>query len=211
MIPIEILQLVDQLETLLNRSWRVPFTSNLLVNEQECLRLLDQMRTAIPEEIRQARRAISERDRLIAQAEEEGQRIISVAREQAMNSMDDSEIMQEAENRAAGTVAKAQEEARVLERGAQEYARDVLRKLSDDLNQSLRQIDNGMQQLNLDTKTEEKTAEAEVSRQTATEISANSASCTTPIIRRRQASIRSQVQMCAPIGVLVFACFGKMC
>lgn len=164
MIPIEILQLVDQLETLLNRSWRVPFTSSLLVHEQECLRLLDQMRTAIPEEIRQARRAISERDRLIAQAQEEGQRIISLAREQALASLDDREIMQEAENRAAAIVAKAQEEARALEKGAQEYAVDLLTRLSADLSRSLCQIDNGIERLNLNTQTEEAPASVGDSR-----------------------------------------------
>jgi cell division septum initiation protein DivIVA len=149
-IPIEILQLVDQLETLLNRSWRIPFTSSLLVNEQECLRLLDQMRTAIPEEIRQARRALAERDRLIAQAQEESQRIIALAREQAMSSLDDREIMREAESRAAAIIAEAQEEARTLEHGAREYALQVLRDLSNELQRVVRQVNNGIERLQME-------------------------------------------------------------
>ena len=155
MVPIEILQLVDQFETLLNRSWRIPFTSSLLVNEQECLRLLDQMRTAIPEEIRQARRALAERDRLIAQAQEESQRIVALAREQAISSLDDREIMREAENRAAAIIAEAQEQARTLEDGARDYALQVLRDLSNELQRVIRQVNNGVERLQVEMGKEE--------------------------------------------------------
>ena len=130
----------------------MPFTSSLLVNEQECLRLLDQMRTAIPEEIRQARRALAERDRLIAQAQEESYRIISSAREQALNSIDSKEIMREAENRAAAMLAKAEQDAKTLERGAQEYALEVLLRMAEDLQRSLAQIQKGIKHLQEETR-----------------------------------------------------------
>ncbi|MCC7355818.1 MAG: hypothetical protein IT330_18905 [Anaerolineae bacterium] len=146
-IPIEILQLVDQLEALLNRSWRVPFTSSLLVHEQECLRLLDQMRMAIPEEIRQAKRAMSERDRLVAQAQEESQRILAVAREQASLTVEDREMIRAAERRAEAIVAQAQQEAKEMEAGAKEYTVQVLRGLADELARLQKQINNGLQRL----------------------------------------------------------------
>lgn len=147
MIPIEILQLVDQLEALLNRSWRVPFTSSLLVHEQECLRLLDQMRMAIPEEIRQAKRAMAERDRLVAQAQEESQRILAMAREQASLTVEDKEVIRAAERRAEAIVAQARKEAQEMETGAKEYAAQVLRDLADELARLQRQINNGLQRL----------------------------------------------------------------
>ncbi len=146
-IPIEILQLVDQLEALLNRSWRVPFTSSLLVHEQECLRLLDQMRMAIPEEIRQAKRALAERDRLVAQAQEESQRILAMAREQAMLTVEDKEVIRAAERRAEAIVAQARKEAQEMETGAKEFAAQVLRDLADELARLQRQINNGLQRL----------------------------------------------------------------
>ena len=40
----EILQLVDQLEQTMNRGWRVPLSPSLIVNSEECLSLIDQMR-----------------------------------------------------------------------------------------------------------------------------------------------------------------------
>jgi cell division septum initiation protein DivIVA len=135
------------LEALLNRSWRVPFTSSLLVHEQECLRLLDQMRMAIPEEIRQAKRAMAERDRLVAQAQEESQRILAMAREQASLTVEDKEVIRAAERRAEAIVAQARKEAQEMETGAKEYAAQVLRDLADELARLQRQINNGLQRL----------------------------------------------------------------
>lgn len=147
MVHIEILQLVDQLEALLNRSWRVPFTSSLLVHEQECLRILDQMRMSIPEEIRQAKRALAERDRLVAQAQEESQRILAMAREQASLTVEGKEAIRAAERRAEAIVAQAQKEADELRAGAEEYAIQVLQNLAEELARIQRQIQNGLQRL----------------------------------------------------------------
>ena len=160
-IHIEILQLVDQLEALLNRSWRVPFTSSLLVHEQECLRILDQMRMSIPEEIRQAKRALAERDRLVAQAQEESQRILAMAREQASLTVEGKETIRAAERRAEAIVAQAQKEANELRAGAEEYAIQVLQTLADELARIQKQIQNGLQRLNAPVSSPSSQASAE--------------------------------------------------
>ena len=52
----EIQHLVDQLESTLNDSKRVPMSAYLLVNEDSVYNLIDQLRVAIPEEIKRAGR-----------------------------------------------------------------------------------------------------------------------------------------------------------
>ncbi|HIC93608.1 MAG TPA: ATPase, partial [Anaerolineae bacterium] len=66
MVEIDILYLVDRLESLLNEGWRVPFTSNLIINEDKFLDIIDHMRTSIPEEVKRAQRIERERERIIA-------------------------------------------------------------------------------------------------------------------------------------------------
>jgi hypothetical protein len=51
----DILQLIDRLEELFNAAKAVPFTHNVIVDEDRMLELIDQMRIAIPEEVKKGR------------------------------------------------------------------------------------------------------------------------------------------------------------
>ena len=61
MIAIDILYLVDRLEALLSKGWRVPLTSKTMIDEDEFLDIVDQMRIAIPEEIKLAKKMQQDR------------------------------------------------------------------------------------------------------------------------------------------------------
>jgi hypothetical protein len=63
----DILHLVDRLETMITQSRLIPLTVYRLVDEDRALELIDQMRISIPEEVRKAKRIHQERDRVIAQ------------------------------------------------------------------------------------------------------------------------------------------------
>jgi len=119
----------------------VPLSTYLVVNEEECLDLIDQMRTAIPHEIRQGERVQQERERIVAQAEEEAGRIVQLARQQASDLVDDHEVIQSANQRAKTITERAQREAEALKGEADEYARGVLFSLRDQLSQVDSQID----------------------------------------------------------------------
>ena len=79
----DIQHLVDSLEQALNESTRVPLSAYLLVHEEKVYSLLDQMRVAVPEEIKRANRVEAEKDRILAQAKEEAERIRELARQEA--------------------------------------------------------------------------------------------------------------------------------
>ena len=121
------------MERLLDESWQVPLTSYLFVNEDDVLDVIDQMRTAIPHQVKKGERIEQERDRLIAQAEEEGERILNLAREEASDLVDDSEVIQSANLRAKTIVERAQREAEVLKGEANDYVKEVRLALDDQL------------------------------------------------------------------------------
>ncbi|HSR29731.1 MAG TPA: hypothetical protein VLY63_04135 [Anaerolineae bacterium] len=137
----DIYHLIDRLERLLNESWRMPLSAYLVVNEDDFLDVIDQMRTAIPQEVREGEKVQRERERIIAQAEEEGERIVKLAQEEASNQLGEHELIQAAEQRAQTVVERAQREAEVLKAEADEYAREVLLALDDQLDAMDEQID----------------------------------------------------------------------
>lgn len=141
----EILQLVDQLEQVLNRGWRVPFTASLVINEEECLRLIDQMRISVPSAIKESERMIAERDRIMAEARSRAETMVDQAEAEAVKLVSQHFIAQEAQREAERIVAAGRQEAMRMVQEAEEYALNVLRDLVNKLGTSVRQAENGIQ------------------------------------------------------------------
>lgn len=129
----DIYHLIDRMERLLNESWRMPLSPYLLVNEDDFLDVIDQMRTTIPNEIKLGEKVQQERDRIIAQAEEEGQRIIQLSQEDAEKLVQDHEIIKAAEQRANTVLERAHREAAALKDDADQYVHGVLINLNEQL------------------------------------------------------------------------------
>ncbi len=129
----DIHHLIDRLERLLNESWRMPLSTYLVINEDDFLDVIDQMRTAIPQEIKSAEKTLRERDRIVAQAEEEAERIVQLAQEDATKLIEGHELIRAAEQRANTIVERAHREAASLKSDADDYVRGVLVSLDGQL------------------------------------------------------------------------------
>jgi len=149
-VEIEIQHLVDRLEALLNESWLIPLTSNRIINEEEFLDIIDQMRITIPEGIKQAKRIQQERERIIAQAQEEAGRIAALAREQAASITDEHEVLKTAETKAEAILKQAQQEAENVRAGADDYTIAVLSELEEQLMAFLTTVRNGLKAVQRD-------------------------------------------------------------
>jgi len=143
----DILQLIDRLEELFNDGKPIPFTHNVAVDEDRMLDIIDQMRIAIPEEVKKAQQLLSQRDRVMAQAQEEANRTLELAREKADTLVKKDAITQEAERRADQIINQARVEAESIRQGADDYALDTLGHLQDELEHSLIQARNGIRTL----------------------------------------------------------------
>ena len=132
----DILQLIDRLEELFNDGKPIPFTHNVAVDEDRMLDIIDQMRIAIPEEVKKAQQLLSQRDRVMAQAQEEANRTLDLAREKADGLVRKDGIVQEAERRAEQILSQARADAEATRHEADDYVIDTLGRLQDELNRS---------------------------------------------------------------------------
>jgi len=115
-----------------------------LIDEGRALDILDQMRMSIPEEIKQAQQEIEERDKAIALAQEEAAQIISRAREDAARLLSEHVLRAQAEQQAQRILDEAQRQALVIRQGADDYAAQVLVRLSEEISGLQRTIANGL-------------------------------------------------------------------
>ena len=107
----------------------VPFSAQVIVDEEEVMELLDQLRFNLPDEIKQANWTIQEQQRLIAEAHAEAARILARANENAERVVSQQEIVRRAERQAAQRLRDADARATEVTRGAEDYAREQLQTL----------------------------------------------------------------------------------
>lgn len=140
----DILHLIDRLEELFNNSKAVPLTRNVMVDEDKMLDIIDQMRIAIPEEVKKAQQLLAQRDRVMAQAQEEANRTVDIARGKAEDLVHRDAIVQEAQRKREYILEQANIEAETIRHDADDYVLNVLRRLQDDLEKLSNQVRNGI-------------------------------------------------------------------
>lgn len=143
----DILQLIDRLEELFNDAKAVPFTHNVVVDEDRMLELIDQMRIAIPEEVKKAQQVMAQRDRVMAQAQEEANRTLQLARDKAEQLVQKDMIVQEAQRRAEQILAQARSDAEATRADADHYVLETLMQLQEHLSKLSNQVNNGIRML----------------------------------------------------------------
>ncbi len=108
------------------------------------LDLIDQLRVAVPEEVRAAKRINAEGERIIERTQEEAERTIARAQEQAAFLIEERGLTEAAHEEGRRIVAAAEEDAEEVRRGADEYAASVLIGLEGDLVRTLQSIKKGV-------------------------------------------------------------------
>jgi bifunctional DNA-binding transcriptional regulator/antitoxin component of YhaV-PrlF toxin-antitoxin module len=126
---------------------KLPLTNNVVLDQATVLELVDQLRTSVPDEVRQARRITEDADRITDHAREEGETIVARAQEQAAQMLEERELVRAAQQRAAEILDQAQDEAREVRRGADEYAAGVLIRLEGECIKALTSIKRGIDML----------------------------------------------------------------
>lgn len=141
MSVIELDQLIDELEELLAQGRRVPFSGRLLIDEERVFDIIDRMRVAVPEELKQARRVIAEQERLIGQAQARVEQALS-----------EQGLLAAVEEERARLIERAQRDAQAIRAGADDYAHQVLEELSQRLGKLLTSVQNGISELQRDSR-----------------------------------------------------------
>lgn len=154
----ELFNVLNELEELIESSTKVPMTKRILVDEEKLLDYLDRIRTALPEEIRQAKWVVQEKEKFIAEAKREATRTLEEAKNEAGRTYEDaqkqmqrqadqSEVVRLAEFKAAEIQDQAREVASEIKQGARDYAEDVLVRLEVNLTKVMAEVQAGRDEL----------------------------------------------------------------
>lgn len=112
---------IQQLEELVSQAKSMPLSSSVLVNREDVLELVQEMRKALPQEIKQARWVVKDREELLAKARRDAEGIVEQGREEQARLIAEEEVVKEAQREAEEVLAEAREQARQIRLEAEDY------------------------------------------------------------------------------------------
>ena len=129
----EILELIEVLEDKIDQSMTIPFWGKGIVDKDELLDMLQEIRVKFPDEMKQAKWVKEERQRIIADAQKEASAIIQGAEDKIVALINEHEITKQAYEQANQIIEKAQGNSHEIRIGANQYADDLLHRVEEDL------------------------------------------------------------------------------
>lgn len=122
----KVLDLLEEIEEIADTSSSVPLTAKIMVDREEILEIVKDIKVALPDEIQQAQFIKNERQRILDEAKNEYEMIIKDAEKQAEALIDEHEITTQAKHRAMELTKKTEDNIRQLKMGSFEYVDKIL-------------------------------------------------------------------------------------
>jgi F0F1-type ATP synthase membrane subunit b/b' len=141
---VDIFYLVDRLEELVSIGKRVPVSGKVMVEENDFLALVDQLRIAVPNEIKHAQRVIRERQHIIAESHEEAARILDAARKRAEYFVSQEGILNEARLQGEKMLQDAQDRRNRVLGEIDVYALEQFDRVEGAMRDGLRTIEDAL-------------------------------------------------------------------
>ena len=126
-----VLDLLDELEDIVDTAPNVPLTGKVMVESSEVLEIVDDIKKALPEDVKQAKWLKDEKESILAEAKEEYEKIIVEAKKQAGFLVDNNDITLKAKKRADSISDAADDYSRLLKLKTYDYLDDMLYKMQD--------------------------------------------------------------------------------
>lgn len=145
MPKMNLLLLLDHLEKLVATNFRL--AGKVWIDKEELEELLQKIRIALPDEIKEAEWVSREKERYLAQAQEEAKRILREAENYAERLVREDQITAKAEGEARRILAAAKQNAAEIENDALQYANQVLERLDENLDRTLKVVRKGREEL----------------------------------------------------------------
>ena len=143
----EIFTLLEELEDILENCKSVPFSGKSVVDKEEILEIIKEIRLKLPDELKQAKWIKEERQRILVEAQKEADDIVKEAENRIISMIDEHEITRKAYEQKAEIIETANEMSREISKGTKDYADGILQNIETALQQALETVQNNRREL----------------------------------------------------------------
>ncbi len=112
---------LQQLEDMVREAKSMPLSSSALMNREEALELIAEMKESLPEEIRQARWVVKDREELLGKARRDAEVMVEQGREEQLRLANRESVVKRAQEESERILAEAADDARRIRLEAEDY------------------------------------------------------------------------------------------
>lgn len=125
------LELLDELEEIIEKGASVPFSGRCILERDELLDLVQELKLKLPDDLKQAKWIKEERQRILHEAQVEADEIIKAANEKGISMINEHEITQQAMEQARQIIDKANQEAYAISDSSYNYTDNLLQTVEN--------------------------------------------------------------------------------
>ncbi|HIR46110.1 MAG TPA: ATPase [Candidatus Caccousia avicola] len=134
-------ELLDELYDMVEKAWNFPLSrGRAMLDVEEVKDILEEIREAMPQEIRQAKAIVADRTQIISDAKREAETIVRVAEERARAMVNQDEIVKQAQQKANEMLAQAQTRFRKMQKACNVYIDDLMQRTDEGLTANLAEL-----------------------------------------------------------------------
>lgn len=149
---------LNRIENLVASASHLPLTGKAVIEEEDLVKLVEDLRRDLPQELEQAEKIMQDKDNIIRMAQDEADKIIKQARLQAEQLVDENEtvmkarekarmILTEVQQQQVETMERTRVQAQTLQDQADAYANQVFDQLITHVTSTFQGVQNAVQGL----------------------------------------------------------------
>lgn len=143
----KVLELLTEIEEMVEKGNTLPFSSKALVNPEDIIEIIEEIREELPGELTDARKVMADSKRILVEAESDAERIRADAEKKLKEMIDTNEITKTATAQAENIMQNAQKSAKEIRIGTQHYSDKILYNLQVQLKNLNEQIEANRKEL----------------------------------------------------------------
>ena len=147
-MDMDIMEIIDLMEEAIEKASTVPLTGKVMIDKDELLDYIQEIRLVYPDELKEAKWVKEERQRILHEAETRAEAIQKNAEETQMALIDEHEITSCAYEQANELVRNASEQAMEIKTDCDQYVDDLLNDAESRLDMLLTKIRQDRMDLN---------------------------------------------------------------
>ena len=107
-------KLLEDLESLVMNASKMPFSNKKMVEEEEILQIIDDLKESMPAELEQAKKVLAEKDKIISDAQHHAESMVAQAKDYIAKLTEESELVRQAQEHANQIIQNANDSSEQL-------------------------------------------------------------------------------------------------
>lgn len=136
----DIMEILNMMEDTIDKASSVPLTGKIMLDKDELMDYIQEIRLVYPEELKEAKWVKSERARILSEAEARAETIQKNAAETQMQLINEHEIYRCAEEQANEMIEQVRQEAMDTKQNADEYVLERIERLEESISLILQKV-----------------------------------------------------------------------